>query len=132
MKISKHKVWKALTQPTLRCLKYIKGIFHPYAVWHSYFLIIRQSFYGKRAKSLEKFFSSSEYAIWLILLKRWMCKTEKIETSYIFAFLNDTNCRFERLQILKNWTLYFHSRQTLGNSLSVAQRLMIFDIESKH
>ena len=32
-------------------------------------LIPRLSFNGKRAKSLEKFFSSSENAIWPILLK---------------------------------------------------------------
>ena len=43
-------------QLTLWCLKYIKGIFNPYAVWHSYFLIPRQSFYGKIAKLLEKIF----------------------------------------------------------------------------
>ena len=38
----------------LRCLKYIKGIFSPHAVWHSCFLIPPQSFYRKRAKSLGK------------------------------------------------------------------------------
>ena len=32
-KINKHEIWKALTQLTLRCLKYIKGIFNPDAVW---------------------------------------------------------------------------------------------------
>ena len=69
VKINKHEICQALTQLTLRYLKYIKGIFNPYAVWHSYFLIPRQSFYRKRAKSLEKFFSSSENAIWSILLK---------------------------------------------------------------
>ena len=56
VKINKHEIWWALTQLTLRCLKYIKGIFNPYTVWHSYFLIPRQSFYEKRAKSLEKTF----------------------------------------------------------------------------
>ena len=50
-------------------VKYIKGIFSPYAVWYSYFSIRRKSFYRKRAKSLEKIFSSSENAIWSILLK---------------------------------------------------------------
>ena len=54
--INKHEIWSALIQLTLRCLKYIKGIFNLYAVWHSYFLIPRQSFCGKRAKSLEKIF----------------------------------------------------------------------------
>ena len=68
MNINKHKIWQALTQLTLRCLKYIKGVFNPYAIWHSYFLIPWQSFYGKRAKSLETIFSSSENAIWSILL----------------------------------------------------------------
>ena len=48
---------------------HIKGIFNPYAVWHSDFLLPRQSFYEKREKSLEKIFSSSENAIWSILLK---------------------------------------------------------------
>ena len=69
VKISKHDIWKPLTQLTLRCLKNIKGIFSPYAVWHSFFSIPLQSFYRKRAKSLEEIFSSSENAIWSILLK---------------------------------------------------------------
>ena len=56
VKINKHEIWEALTQLTLRCLKYIKGIFSPHAVWHSCFWIPPQSFYGKRAKSLEKTF----------------------------------------------------------------------------
>ena len=47
----------------------MKGIFSPYAVWHSYFSILRRSFYRKRAKSLEEIFSTSENAIWPILLK---------------------------------------------------------------
>ena len=100
MKINKHEIWSALTQLILRCLKYIKGIFNPYAVWHSYSLIPRQSFSGKRAKSLEKIFSSSENAIWSILLKyqeidvQIQTFTDEVETSYIVAFLNGTNCRF--------------------------------------
>ena len=49
----------------LNALRIRKG----YAVWHSYFSIPRQSFYRKRAKSLEEIFSSSENAIWSILLK---------------------------------------------------------------
>ena len=69
VKINKHEIWQALTQLTLRCLKYIKGIFSPHAVWHCCFLIPLQSFHRKRAKSLEKIFSSSENAIWSILLK---------------------------------------------------------------
>ena len=69
MKINKHEIWLALTQLILRCLKYVKGIFNPCAIWHSYCLIPRQSFYGKRVKSLEKVFSSSENVIWAILLK---------------------------------------------------------------
>ena len=56
VKINKHEIWSALIQLTLRCLKYIKGIFNSCIVWHSYFLIPRQSFYGKRAKSLEEIF----------------------------------------------------------------------------
>ena len=49
--------------------KICQGDFNPYAVWHSYFLIPRQSFYGKRTKSLEKIFSGSENAMWSIFLK---------------------------------------------------------------
>ena len=41
----------------------------PYAVWHSFFSIPRQSFYRERVKSLEEIFSSSENTIWSILLK---------------------------------------------------------------
>ena len=55
VKINKHEILQAF-DPGERCLKYMKGIFSPYAVWHSCFLIPPQSFYGKRAKSLEKFF----------------------------------------------------------------------------
>ena len=35
---------------------YQGNFFSPYDVWHSYFSIPRQSFYRKRAKSLEKNF----------------------------------------------------------------------------
>ena len=34
----------------------MKGMFSPDVSWHSYFMIPWQSFYGKRAKWLEKFF----------------------------------------------------------------------------
>ena len=53
----------------------------------------------KRAKSLEEIFSSFENAIWSILLKYQEIFMQnkhsltKIETSYIVAFLNGTNCR---------------------------------------
>ena len=47
----------------------LHSLFNPYAVWHSYFSIPRQSFHRKRAKSLEEIFSSSENAMWSILLK---------------------------------------------------------------
>ena len=69
VKINNYEIWKAWTQLILRCLKYIKEIFSPHAVLHSCFLIPPKSFYGERAKSLEKFFSKSEKAIWSILLK---------------------------------------------------------------
>ena len=69
MKINNHEIWSALIQPTLRCLKYIKGIFSTRAVWHCCFLIPPQSFYKTRAKSMEKIFSSSKNAIWSISLK---------------------------------------------------------------
>ena len=42
--------------------KYIKGIFSPYAVWHSHFT-------EKEQNRWSKFFSCSENAIWSILLK---------------------------------------------------------------
>ena len=45
------------------------GIFKPYAIWHSYFLIPPQPFQGKKEKSLKRTFSSSGNAIWSILLK---------------------------------------------------------------
>ena len=48
--------WQALTQLTLMCLKYKKGRFSPNVTWLSYFLILWHSLYGKREKSLEKFF----------------------------------------------------------------------------
>ena len=51
------------------CLKYMKGMFSPNVTWLCYFLIPWHPFYGKKAKSLEKFFSSSGNAICLILLK---------------------------------------------------------------
>ena len=69
MKINKHEIWLALRQLTLMCLKYMKGMFSPNVTWHSYFLILWHSFYGKRAKSLENFFYSSGNAIYSILLK---------------------------------------------------------------
>ena len=36
VKINKHEILSALTQLTLRCLKYIKEIFNPYVVWNSW------------------------------------------------------------------------------------------------
>ena len=57
MKVNKHEIWQVLIQLTLMCLKYINGMFSLNVIWHSYFLIPRQSFYRKRAKWLEKFFS---------------------------------------------------------------------------
>ena len=69
MKINKHEIWYALAQLTLRCLKYMKGMFSPNVTWYSYFLIPWQSFSGKRAKSLEKFLSRPGNAICSILLK---------------------------------------------------------------
>ena len=39
------------------------------AIWHSYFLIHWQSFYQKQRNRRRKYFSSSENAIWSILLK---------------------------------------------------------------
>ena len=39
VEINKHGIRYALIEPTLRCLKYIKGMFNPYAFWHSYLFI---------------------------------------------------------------------------------------------
>ena len=59
--------------------------------------------------------------------------TDKIETSYIVVFLNDTNCRFNCiLQILKNWTLYFYSCPALDILCLWPKRFMVFNTESKH
>ena len=70
VKINKHEIWKALTQRTLICLKYIKGIFSPHAVRHSCFLIPPRVFLQKKSEIVrEKFFSSSENAVWSMLLK---------------------------------------------------------------
>ena len=127
-----------MTQLTLRCLKYIKGIFNPYAVWHSYFLIPRQSFQGKRAKSLERIFPSSKNAIWSILLKYQEIDMQihsltKIETSYVVALLNGTNRRFYRLQILKMWTLYAFILVQLWKIIcQCPKRFVNFEIRSKH
>ena len=82
--------------------------------------------------SWRKFFCSSENAIWSILLKY-----EEIDVQ-IQTFTDKNrnilrSCSFVRyllpigrLQILKNWTLYFYSRPALGNSLSVAQKIHDF------
>ena len=57
-------------------------------------------FKEKRAKWLEKIFSSSENVIWSILLKyreidvQIQAFTGEIEISHIVAFLKGTNCRF--------------------------------------
>ena len=65
-----------------------------------------------------------------------MCKYKhsltKIETSYIVAFFERYELPICRVQILKIWTMYFYSCPAFGNSLSVAERFMIFVIESKH
>ena len=132
VKINKYEIWQALTQRTLRCRKYIIGIFNSDAVWRSYFLIRRQSFYGKRAKSLEKIFSSFENAIWSILLMSQETDVQ-IQTFTNVDWNNLHSCSFEwyklpicRLQILKMWTLYFYSCPAVGSSLSGTQKVHDF------
>ena len=49
--------------------KMYQGMFSPNVIWQSNFLIPWQSFHGKRAKLLQKFFSSSGNAIYSILWK---------------------------------------------------------------
>ena len=64
-----------------------------------------------------------------------MCKYKplltKIETFYIVALFNISNCRFFRLQIPRMWAQDFYPCPSVGNSLSVTQKSMIFDIEIK-
>ena len=71
-------------------------MFDPNAVWHSYFLILWQSFYEKRVKSLEKLFfqlSKRNFADFNeISGNRCANSLTKIETSYIVGLLNGTNC----------------------------------------
>ena len=50
-------------------LKYMKGMFNPDAVWHSYFLIPWKSFHGKERNRCRTFFSESGIAVSSILLK---------------------------------------------------------------
>ena len=69
MNINKLEIWQALTQLSLRYLKYIKWIFNSNAVWYSYFLILGSHFTKKSEIVSENFFSSSEIAIWYISLK---------------------------------------------------------------
>ena len=62
-----------------------------------------------------------------------MCKYKpsltKTETSYMFALLKGSNCRFVDYKKQKMWTLYFYSCPAIDNSLSVSQRFMIFKYE---
>ena len=64
------------------------------------FWYLGSDFKEKRAKWLEKIFSSSGHAIWSILLTyreidvQIQAFTGEIEISHIVAFLNGTNCRF--------------------------------------
>ena len=72
VKINKHEIWWALTQLTLRCLKYIKGIsvLMPFSTVVSWYL--RTHFTEKERNRWRKFFpacSSSENATWSVLLK---------------------------------------------------------------
>ena len=69
MKIDKHEAWQALTQLTLMCLKYIKGMVSLNVTWHSYYLIPWQSFHRNKAKLWRNFFFSYGNAICSILVK---------------------------------------------------------------
>ena len=65
-----------------------------------------------------------------------MCKYKhsltKIETSCIVALLNGTNCRFvDYVQILKMWTLYFHSCPAVGNSRSFSVTQKVHDFQDR-
>ena len=51
------------------CLKYMKGMFSPNVIWHSYFLILWHSFTEKEQNRWRNFFSSSGNAICSIVLK---------------------------------------------------------------
>ena len=65
-----------LAQLLLKCQKYIKEMFNPYIVWHSYFLILWQSYYGKRAKLLEKFYLQ----LWKWILLKYQEISVQIQT----------------------------------------------------
>ena len=80
--------------------KIYQGIFHPYAVGTVISRYLGSHFTEKKERNRwRKFSSSTENAVWSILLKyqeMWKYKHSltKIETSYIVAFLNDTKGGF--------------------------------------
>ena len=65
-----------------------------------------------------------------------MCKYKhslmKIETSYMAAFLNGTNCRFVDYKYRKSGHYTFILVQFWAILCQCPKRFMIFDIESKH
>ena len=127
-----------MTQLTLRFLKYIKGIFNPYAVWHSYFLYLCSHFRKKSEIVGEIFFPALKMQFgrcyWNIRKK--MCKYKhsltKFETSYIVALLNGTNCQFVDYKYWKSGHCTFIVVQLWAIFCQWPKRFMIFDIESKH
>ena len=91
----------------------------------------------KERNSWRKLFSSFGNAIWSILLKYQEIEVQtesltKIETSYIVAFLNGTNCRFVDYKYLKFGHCTFILVQLWALLFQCPERFMIFDIENKH
>ena len=121
-----------LPSPNERTIKYIERMFCLNVIWHSYFLIPRQSFNREKTKSMEKFFLQLWNAIWSILLKYQEMYVQ------IQTFTNEDwnilhSCSFEwyqlpicRLQTEKMQTLYFYSSPAIGNSLSLTQKIHNF------
>ena len=74
-----------------------------------------------------KFFSSSENAIWSILLNYQEIDVTTVKTSYIVAFFNGTNRRFVFVFVdYKYWKSGHYTFILVGNSLSVAQKVHDF------
>ena len=86
----------------------------------------------------EILFSSSENAILSILLKyreidvQIQTFTDEIETTYIIAFLNGNNCRFEDYKYYKTGHCAFILVQRWAILCQWPKRFMFFDIECKH
>ena len=57
MKINKRKIWQTLTQLTLTCLKYMKGMFIFNVTWHKLFLDTLAVILRKKSEIVGEIFS---------------------------------------------------------------------------